>query len=155
MGSLMEGEFLQKKEVKKLFEKVEEQWGTIVVGEYLFFKNNKRKIYVVNREFAQIERDKLRINSIGMYFCEATEKGDVRLSIEGSQMLGPTATKNVLEVNEKQAKEWLYGEDVAYEGESSGFVILRYENYFIGCGKHKEGYISNHVSKNRRIGTKS
>lgn len=151
----MEGEFLSKKEVKRFLEKVEEQWGTNLEREYLFFKNKKRKIYVVNREFTQIERDKLRINSVGLYFCEVTEKGDVRLSIEGSQILGPTAGKNVLVVDEKQAKEWLYGEDVAYEGESAGFVILKYENYFIGCGKHKEGYISNHVSKNRRIGTKN
>ena len=151
----MEGEFLAKKEVKKVLEKVEEQWGTTVTGEYLFFKNNKRKLYIVSKEFAQIDRDKLRINSIGLYFCEVTEKGDIRLSIEGSQMLGPSATKNVLEVNEKQVKEWLYGEDVAYEGESKGFVILKYGDYFVGCGKHKEGYINNHVSKNRRIGTKN
>lgn len=152
---MMEGDFLSKKEIKHLLERVEEQWGASLDGEYLFFKNNKRKIYIVNKEFAQIERDKVRVNSIGLYFCEVTEKGDIRLSIEGSQLLGPTATKSVLEVDEKQAKEWLYGEDVAYPGESTGFVILKFGSYFIGCGKHKESYISNHVSKNRRIGTKN
>ena len=150
----MQGNFLNKKEIKRILGQLEEQWCFTEELMYAFFMNNKKRVSLVNKEFAMLDTTKLRINSLGMYFCEVMENGEVRLSIEGSQLLGPFATKNVLEIDFTAAKRWMYGEDLEIAfGEVTAFVILKYNDYFLGCGRYKNGVISNHVSKNRRIGT--
>ncbi|MBI2522775.1 hypothetical protein HYW19_00125 [Candidatus Woesearchaeota archaeon] len=130
---------------------IEEQWGVKLKLDYAFAKNSKNRVFIVNKDFSKLDFSKLRINSVGMYFCDL-EKG-IRLSIEGSQIIGPEATKNVVEVNEEQAKKWMKGEDLEIEDKNnySGFVIIKHESYFLGTGKFKDGRILNYVSKSRRV----
>ena len=85
-----------------------------------------------------------------MYFCELGK--EIRLSIEGSQLVGPKATKNIAEITEQQAKQWLKGEDLEIkDNHYSGFIIIKHDNYFLGAGKYKENKILNYVGKSRRI----
>ena len=154
MGALMEGTFLKKKEIAAICNQLEKHWGFQEPLPYLFFQTRQRRVSLLNKEFAVVDTSKLRINSVGMYFCEIMNNQEVRLSIEGSQIVGHFASRNVLSVDEKQVKQWLYGQDVEISSaDVEGFVILLFGSYFIGCGRYKEGIISNHVSKNRRIGT--
>src|SRR3989344_1713881 len=101
---------LNSKEIKNMLELIEAQWGAKLNLSYAFLKNNKNRIFVVNRGISNIDLSKLRINSIGMYFCEADKVG-IRLSIEGSQIVGPKAAKNIAEITGEQAKKWLEGEE--------------------------------------------
>ena len=150
----MNGNFLNSKEVKKILQQLEEQWGFTEELDYAFFMNNQRRVALVNRDFALVADAKLRLNSLGLYFCEVMENGEIRLSIEASQLIGPYASKNVIEVDFLSAKRWMFGEDLEIPfGDVTAFVILKCGNYFLGCGRYKNGIVSNHVSKNRRIGT--
>jgi len=153
MGIIMEGKFLNKKEIKPILHQLEKQFGFTEELPYVFFKNNKHKVLIINKELSQIDMIKLRINSLGLYFGEIMDSREIRLSIEGSQIVGQTATKNVVAVDENTAKQWMYGQDIEGQYDATGFVILKYGNYYIGCGRCKDGKISNHVPKNRRIGT--
>ena len=132
-----------------MLELIEAQWGAKLNLSYAFLKNNKNRIFVVNRGISNIDLSKLRINSIGMYFCDI--ENEIRLSIEGSQIIGPKSTKNVVEIDEEQAKKWLKGEDLEVKGDYSGFVILKNNDDFFGTGRFKEGKILNYVAKERRI----
>lgn len=154
----MQGRFLGKKDVKRILEQLNIQWGFSEPLDYLFFQNNKHRIFLVNKEFALLDFSKLRINSVGMYFGEIMKNSEVRLCIEGSQFVGKFAKKNVICVDEDNARKWLYGMDIKIieynkEVDVNKFVILQFGDYFIGCGRYKEGIVSNHVGKNRRIGT--
>ena len=140
---------LNNKEIKEILSLIEKQWGEKLKPDYAFLQNQKNRVFIINKDISKIDTSKLRINSIGMYFCET--RNGIRLSIEGSQIVGPKATKNILEINENQTKQWLKGEDVEVEGKYDGFVILKNKNYFLGCGKFKEGKILNYVGKERRI----
>ena len=142
--------FLNKKEVKKILSLVKEQFDSEIVLEYEFLVNEKNKVYIVNKDIAKIDLTKLRVNSIGLYFGELHPEG-LRLSIEGSQLIGPTAKKNVLELNEKELKEWIRGEDLVKEVDVKGFVIIKHADDFFGCGKIIQGKILNHYPKVRRI----
>jgi NOL1/NOP2/fmu family ribosome biogenesis protein len=84
-----------------------------------------------------------------MYFCEIDNLG-MRLSIEGSQIIGPKATKNILEINDEQTKQWFKGEDLEMNGNFSGFLIIKYKDDFLGTGKYSNGKILNYIHKNRR-----
>ena len=149
----MNGKFLKTKEVKKVLELLEKQWGFAEKLDYIWFLSNKRNLYIVNKEFSQVDVSKLRISSFGMYFAEMTLKGDLRLSIEGAQRVGVHATKHVLELDDEKVKQWMYGNDVAVAADLQGFYILKHDNYFIGCGSCKNGNLVNFVPKNRRIKT--
>ena len=141
---------LNSKEIKEIYELVEKQWGAKVKLDYGFLKNNKNRIFVVSKDIAKIDTSKLRLNSAGMYFCEYDRIG-IRLSIEGSQIIGAKAAKNVVELDEDETKRWFRGEDLEKKGDYSGFVILKHKNDFLGSGKYSNGRILNYVGKSRRV----
>ncbi|MBS3158676.1 hypothetical protein J4206_05300 [Candidatus Woesearchaeota archaeon] len=142
---------LNNKEIKEIYELIDRQWGARIKLDYGFLRNNKSRVFVISKDIARIDTSKLRLNSAGMYFCETGAKG-IRLSIEGSQIIGPKAAKNVAELNEEEAKKWLKGEDLEKEcKDCSGFVILKNKNDFLGAGKYSNGKILNYVGKTRRI----
>ena len=84
----------------------------------------------------------------GIYFG-TIERDGLRLSIEGSYIVGKVAKKGILEVNEEKAIEWMKGKDI--DGDVIGYVILKWGNYYLGCGKGNGNRIRNFIPKNRRI----
>src|SRR3989338_2385764 len=140
---------LNNKEIKEIYRLVEKQWGAKIKLDYGFLKNNKNRIFVVNKDISKIDFSKLRLNSVGMYFCEIDSRG-IRLSIEGSQIIGPKAAKNIVELDEEETRKWLKGEDLEKNCENcSGFVILNHKDDFLGAGKYANGRILNYVGKTR------
>jgi len=148
---MLELKILNSKEIKEIHKAIEKQWGAKIKMDYGFLRNNKNRVFIINRDISKIDFSKLRLNSIGMYFCEIDERG-IRLSIEGSQIVGNHAKKNVVEINEEEAKRWFKGEDLEKECRNcSGFVILKNKSDFLGTGKYSNGRILNYVSKSRRV----
>ena len=142
---------LNSREIKEILRLIEDQWGAKIRMDYGFLSNNKNRIFIISREISKIDISNLRLNSVGMYFCEVDNLG-IRLSIEGSQIVGPKATKNAVELDEDETKRWLKGEDLEKNcGNCSGFVILRHRNDFLGNGKYANGRILNYVAKTRRV----
>ena len=130
---------------------VESQWGAKIKLDHGFLRNSNNRIFIVSKDISKIDLSKLRLNSIGLYFCEIDDKG-IRLSIEGSQIVGQHAKKNIVELNEDETKIWFKGVDLQKEcKDCNGFVILKNKNDFLGTGKYSNGKILNYVSKTRRI----
>ena len=142
---------LNSREIKEIYKQIEKQWGAEVKLECGFLRNSKNRIFIINKGISKIDFSKLRLNSAGMYFCEIDGKG-IRLSIEGSQIIGAKAAKNVVEVSDEETRKWFKGEDLEKEcRDCKGFVILRNKNDFMGTGKYSNGKILNYVGKTRRI----
>ncbi len=149
---MLELKIMNSKEIKEIYKLIGEQWGAKIKLDLAFLKNNKNRIFIVNKELSQLDLSKLRINSAGLYFCEIDEKG-IRLSIEGSQIIGNKTVKNIMEISSDQARQWLKGEDLEIEGDYKDFVILKHGSDFLGSGKYKHGKILNYVNKGRRVST--
>ena len=141
---------LNSREIKEILKLIEKQWGAKLKPDYAFLQNPKNRVFIINKDISKIDFSKLRTNSIGMYFCEIDKLG-IRLSIEGSQIIGKKAEKNIVEINEEQAKQWFKGEDLEIKGNYSGFVIIKHNNDFLGNGNYKNGKILTYVSKSRRV----
>ena len=141
---------LNNKEVKEILKLLDNQFGFKEKLNYVFLMNTKNKIYLVNKDIERIDIDNLRIDAIGLYFGEVNH-GSLRLSIEGSQMIGKGARKNIVELDKKYSELWSMGNDIDKEFNVHGFVILKHKKDFIGCGKYKEGRIFNYVPKERRL----
>ena len=143
---------LSNKEKKLLFKKIEINYGVNNLKlDYMFFKSNEGKIFIVNSLFRYLDKENLNINSVGLYFCRVEK--ELRLTIEGSQIIGPFASKNILELDDIDADLWLKGDDIKYinDKSESTFVILKNKNDYIGTGKYKDGKILNYIPKERRI----
>ena len=123
------------------------------------FGVDKSKFFELNLEFE--ERGKRRVYAFkgkcginipeyhyGIYFG-TLEKTGIRLSIEGCYIIGKLATKNVLELEDEKARKWMAGEDIEYP--ISGYVILKWRKFYLGCGKGNGKVIRNYVPKERRI----
>jgi len=118
--------------------------------DYVFLINNKNKVFIVNKDIANIDLNKIRINSVGLYIAEFSNN-EIRLSIEGSQLIGPNSKKNIIELNEKEAREWLKGKDLERETEIEGFAIIKHNNDYLGSGKSTKQRILNFIPKTRRL----
>lgn len=141
---------LNKKEIRNTFDLIEKQFGAKLTLDYAFLKTEKDKIYIVNKSISKLDLSKLRINSIGLYFCEV-RNNEIRFSIDGSQIIGPKSKKNVLELNEEEVKEWMLGNDLEKEGNFPGFFLIKNKDDFIGCGKWRNDKVLNYIGKARRI----
>lgn len=141
---------LERKDKKVFLQLLKKQFGFEDKLDYTFLINNKNKIFIVNKDIANINLDKIRINSIGLYIAEF-RNNEVRLSIDGSQLIGKKAKKNIIELDEKQAREWIKGKDIEKQTKEKGFVILKHNNDYLGSGKVKENRILNFVPKTRRL----
>ena len=141
---------LNKKETKRVLEILDKQWGFKDELDYVFLFSSKSKIYLINKDMSKVDVDKMRIDTLGMYFGEM-KSGEIRLSIEGSQIIGKKAKKSVAKIHYNIARLWMRGYDIEYDGKEEGFVLVKTGNDFLGCGKIKEGKILNHVPISRRI----
>ncbi len=165
---------LNSKEIKHILEKLEEQFGFEIRKnelEYIFLMNKENKLYILTKDVELINLDELRIDSLGMYFGELY-KETIRLSIEGAQLVGKTAKKNIVFLNREQMSEWVKGNDIndfeIKENENKddeksndeikkGFLIVKYLNEktdhedILGCGKLKDGKLLNYISKSRKL----
>ena len=147
----MKATIMASREVKVFFKLIEKQYGAVPDGFKAFaFLKGKDKIHVVTKDVDKIDFTKLRINSMGLYIAEV-KKEQIRLSIEGSQLIGPSAKKNVCTLTREQLKLWFTGNDVPVKEEYDGFVILKHGNDYVGSGKYKEGMIHNYVPKALRL----
>ena len=142
------------REKKKLLEELEERYGIKELKlDCVFLQNKKGRIYITNRDIEKIPLEIIRINSLGLYFANQDRTG-LRLSVEGSQLLGEQATKNILELNQEQTNQWFSGQDIKTESNLQGFVLIKHNQDFIGCGNLAHNTLHNYLGKERRIKVK-
>lgn len=138
--------------MKQLMIRVKDQWCADFLDlsqDYTFFQN-KDKIYILSRDVAEVAFEKLRINNAGLYILE-DKNNELRLSVEGSQILGPKTNKNIIELTKEELVEWLKGNDLDKKGDNQGFVIIKHNKDFFGSGKFKENRLLNFLPKIRRL----
>lgn len=136
---------LNSRELKELYKELE-RFGVKERLDYIVLVSSKDKLYLLSKDYANLDVSSLRINNKGMYFGKR-EKDGLRLSIEGSQVIN--ATKNVVELDREGMEKWVTGKDVEVEGE--GYVIVKYGKDVLGCGRIVNGKLRNMVPKERRV----
>ena len=145
--------YLNSKERKRIHELLKKQYGFEDTLDYFFLINDKNRLYIMNKEITDINIDTLKTNTIGLYFGEQQEN-QIRLSIEGSQLVGPKATKNILEIQDSHA--WMKGEEIDITETTNIenpklYIIIKSGSDFLGSGKIRDKRVLNYVSKTRRI----
>lgn len=101
-------------------------------------------------EIVELEHMRINIERCGVYFAKI-HRGDIRLSIEGVYLLKDQIKKGIYELDEEQAQKWMEGSELNVVSEQKGFIVMKYKDYFLGCGKASAEKIGNFVPKNRRL----
>lgn len=144
-----------KQEKEKFIRKLNEQFGITEIP-WEIAKLGKERIIVFSGNISEKEIQNIdrisRIEGIGLYFAKIDEKTqDIRLSIEGVQLVQNQITKNIFELDEKLAEQWMMGQDLNIATGKKGFFIMKYKNDFLGTGKISAEKISNFIPKSRRL----
>tara|TARA_Y100000310_G_scaffold341643_1_gene441464 strand:- start:1301 stop:1747 length:447 start_codon:yes stop_codon:yes gene_type:complete len=137
---------------KKIINQLNEQYG-ISTLQYLLLQFGKEKIRAYSGNLSTEELNvldaNLRIENIGLYFAKEQNDG-IRLTLDGVQLIKHQITKNILEINNQQAQDWLKGNDLLIKSDNA-FKIIKNNNEFLGCGKSTGERITNFVPKERRV----
>ena len=121
--------FLNSKEKREIMRSLAETYG--FSGELpgaLLLSTKEQRIYLLSgAELLADGADKeLRIDKAGLYIGKILSNG-IQLSVEGSQLVGPNASRHVVELSEEHLELWVKGEDFApdeNEKESIGGDVI-------------------------------
>jgi len=149
---------LSQLEAKKVLEKLREQFGVKKIPGILIMRGEERIFLFTGntdeKELKEIENI-VYLERAGIYFGKE-ELGQIRLSIEGTQILSEQITKNVFKLQtSEQFEQWMSGQELLISSGFHGVIAIKYQNDFLGCGKASENKISNFIPKNRRLKLKT
>lgn len=153
------GKILSSREKRNLSALLKTQWAITVpkeMREQAWLQNNQDRIFLCTREIGALPLEQLRIDRLGIYIAKL-HRGELRLSVEGSQLLGPLANKNIVKLDDSEAHLWLQGEPIEISAkavkaaEPRAFVLIKHNSDFLGCGKLADDKILNFVPKERRL----
>jgi len=148
---------LDKNEIIKLQEIIDKNYKSgFELKDFGVMLGSEEKIWLAARDVFTFDFSKLPVNSIGMNFGKLKRNDKMRLTIEGSQLVGKNAEKNVAVVADERAENFLHGEGVdvlqAIDCEEHNFVIVKTESGIIlGIALFAEGKLKNLLPKSRRI----
>jgi len=149
--------FLNSREAREVLNMVKEQWGADLYSagfleRFAMMEDSNSNIFIISRGVSVLnDVHNLRIDSAGLYFGEL-KNGQLRLSIEGSQIVGGLASKNIVELSKEDCAEWMRGNPVKTELPAhSGYLLVKHGKYFLGCSRVKDGFLLNFVPKVRRV----
>jgi NOL1/NOP2/fmu family ribosome biogenesis protein len=147
--------FFDKKEKEKLVQQLNEQFGIEEIP-WEIAKLGKERIILFSGDMSEKDLLKFdylaRIEGVGLYFAKIDENTkDIRLSIEGANLLKNQIKKNIFEMDEKQAEQWMLGQELNITTGKKGFFIMKFKDDILGTGKISENKISNFVPKSRRL----
>jgi NOL1/NOP2/fmu family ribosome biogenesis protein len=145
--------FLNEREKERIIRILNQQFGIKDVP-FSLVKLGKERIIVFSGEISEREildiDEVAHIEGIGLYFAKEEMDG-IRLSIEGSQLLKNQITKNIFNLDSKQAEQWMLGQEINIDTDKKGFFVMKYKEDMLGTGKISNNRITNFVPKPRRL----
>lgn len=150
---------LNQKEKEQIESKLKEQFGINEISGILAMRGQDR-IFLYTGGIGEKEMRTLEeiafIERLGVYFAKIDERtGGIRLSIEGTQILGKDAKKNIFEIPKEELENWMKGRELNIKTGEKGFLMMKHGNDFLGTGKASVEKIGNFIPKNRRLKEKN
>ncbi len=146
-----------KNQKQEIANKLKKQFG-ISVLDGMLVKHGAEKLFLfqgnyIPRQIRKLEKT-IPVDKVGIYFGKIQNE-KIRLSMEGVHILKNQITKNIFELNKEQAEQWMMGQELQIKTGKKEFLIMKYKNDFLGCGKASELKIGNYVPKSRRLKAKN
>ncbi|MEM0480991.1 MAG: NIP7 N-terminal domain-related protein [Candidatus Aenigmatarchaeota archaeon] len=118
------------------------------IDENLEFRIKKEKVFVFKKHlinfWQELRSKNVKVNPLGIYFGKIKNNEKIQLSIEGAQIVGKNAKKNVFEIDDyKELYEFLLGKPIEIKEnvEKHNFPILKYKDLPICAASSRENEI--------------
>ena len=118
---------------------------------YVFLSSGK-KIWMVEKESWEKIKDELEemnVQSIGIAIARMGRV--IKPTSNFLQIFGKYAKRKIVELDEKEALDYIKGLDIKKDCKEKGYVIVKFGEDVLGCGLAKEGWIKNQIPKARRV----
>lgn len=147
---------LKENEIERIEKIIEKNYGTALnLKNFLVLETSENKIWIASKDILNLNLEKLNINSIGLYIGKLKRNDKIHLSLEGSQLVGKNATKNVVILDEEHTKKFMQGSDIKPTKEINceyhNFVIVKFGEEILGSSLLTEEKLKNLIPKSRRI----
>jgi hypothetical protein len=115
-----------------------------------FMDNGKGRVFAMNREAAIFT---LGNNIMSTSLPFARLDGAAKPTSMMLQVFGHLAKNNLVMLEKEKAKEFIEGFDLSVKNHdcTDGYVILKYQNYPLGCGLLRGNEIKNMLPKAKRM----
>ena len=145
--------FLWPKESKIIQKQLKEQFNINLTQDIKLIRTAKDKIRFFTgnldpKDITEISEIAF-IETLGLYGIREDKSGDLRLSIDATQILNPE--KNILKLNPEETNTYFKGEDLDKEAAKGMLIIQSSDSDFLGCAKSTGEKLLNHIPKARRI----
>ena len=122
----------------------------------LIVKSSEERLFLFSGSFSEKEISNLAscvpIERLGIYFAKIMPgENAIKLSIEGTHILKNQIKKNIFILDSTQVEDWMKGQDLHIKTGKRGFLVVKYKDDFLGCGKASEEKIGNFIPKSRRL----
>jgi len=150
----MQAKKMSESEKKELERIIEKNYGAKVdFSRFDCYINKRNEIYLVSK---LVDERLIEMASYsGLYFGKLKRNEKIQLSVEGTQIVGKRATKNIAIVDEENISRFMEGLECRWvellNCEFNNFVLIKNENDFFGSGILREDKIESLVPKARRI----
>ena len=150
----MQAKKMSEVEVKEVERIIEKNYGAkIDLSKYNLFINKKNEVYIAS---PSVKEEFIEISSyLGLYLGKLKRNEKVQLSVEGSQIVGIKATKNIAVLDDENVFRFMEGFDCKWKElincELNNFVLIKNGDDFFGCGMLRSDKIESLVPKARRI----
>jgi NOL1/NOP2/fmu family ribosome biogenesis protein len=150
----MRAQFLTKRDVRAINDRIESAYGArLDENAYHYFLRGK-DLYRIARDLERVDIEQVNEVFAGLYLCEVLDE-TVRFSIEGSQIIGPSAKERVITLERDEWLTWLERGSIEHERFSEsgpGFFLVRNGGGdFFGSGLIKEGVLHSWIPKGRAV----
>lgn len=144
---------LSQNEKREILNKLNSNFGINEIKGILA-KKGEGRLFLFEKNFDMKQMKKLErifpIERVGIYFAKII-KDEIRLSIEGTYLFKDQINKNIFQLTEQQSEQWMQGQELNIQTGKKGFLVMKYKNDFLGCGKASTEKISNNLPKSRRL----
>ncbi|BAT71511.1 16S rRNA (cytosine1407-C5)-methyltransferase [Thermosulfidibacter takaii ABI70S6] len=142
----------EKTVIQELLNRIIDKFGfpADLFKSFVVFERKKDEFWVASRDCVDFDIP-VTVRK-GMKFAQVFSKGGFRISSQAAQLFGKFATKNVVEVDERERERFIRGENLENRwGIEKGQVIVRYKGISLGVAVVAEGMLKNQVPTARRI----
>ena len=144
---------LSEQEKRKIENQLHAQFGIKEIPGKIVMRGEE-KLFLFTGEATEEEIRKIEavspVEKVGVYFAKLINE-EIKLTIEGTQLLKEQITKGIFHRNDSQAEEWMMGRELNLKSGLKGFVVMKNNDDYLGCGKASQEKITNFIPKSRRL----
>ena len=145
---------MSEEEVEGLKRIIEKNYGcNIDFSSYDCYITKRNEVFITIKN---LEEELIKkVSYFGFYFGKLKRNEKIQLSVEGSQIVGKIASKNIAILNDENISRFMEGLECEWENlincETNNFVLIKHGEDFFGCGILRENKIESLIPKARRI----